>query len=72
MDDTSKDRDKITNTGEQKNDNGKRIPENTHPKDEKHDSQTESAQSIDDAAYATSYTQADDAVPDESNKSSNP
>jgi len=48
------------------------IPENTHPKDEKHDSQTVSEQSTYDEVYATSYTQVDDAIHDESNKSSNP
>lgn len=59
--------------GNEKCDEGRSgIPANTHPKDEKHDSQTESGQSTYDAVYATSYTQAEDAVHDESNKSSNP
>jgi len=51
---------------------GMNVPENTHRSDEKHDSQTESAQSTDDAAYAASYKPADDATRDESNKSTHP
>jgi hypothetical protein len=48
------------------------VPEHTHQKDEKHATQTASAQSTDDEAYEASYKQADDVVPDESNKSNNP
>ena len=48
------------------------VPEHTHQKDEKHATQTVSAQSTDDEACVTSYKQADDVVPDESNRSSNP
>jgi len=57
---------------EKDDEGGREIPENTHPKDEKHDSQTELEQSTYDEVYVTSYTQVDDAIPDESNKSSNP
>jgi len=48
------------------------VPENIHREGEKHDSQTVSEQSTYDAVYATSYIQAGDVAPDESNKSNNP
>jgi len=58
--------------GGSRGEEGALVPENIHREGEKHDSQTVSEQSTYDAVYATSYIQAGDVAPDESNKSNNP